>query len=288
MLCRGESNCLHHSFGILISSMGWDPHLAKDVRWLECVLRRAARFVKNDYRRTTSVTSLLNQLEWSPLSVCWRNSRLVAFYKVVNNLQVCSSSWSTASLLSSNQVVWPTDIQSSDSLNYDYYKYSFLPCTIVDWNSLPFSLRAKPSVKSFRADLQHLTEQNHNTPAVTGNAHSWILHRSAQAAVTMPMSCIAGFIVIHVLRNRQLEWLSISGLLISSYSVCEKFYSKKTSIRLVFATRCYATVAYVIMQCLSVCVCVTFMNSVKTNKHIIKIFSPSGSHTILVFPCQTA
>jgi len=40
--------------------------------------------------------------------------------------------------------------------------------------------------------------------------------------------------------------------------------------------------------CLSVCVFVTFVNSVKTNKHIIKIFSPLGSHTILVFPCQTA
>jgi len=44
--------------------------------------------------------------------------------------------------------------------------------------------------------------------------------------------------------------------------------------------------------CVSVCVCVrvsiTFVSWVKTNKQIIKIFSPSGSHTILVFPCQTA
>jgi len=69
---------------------------------------------------------------------------------------VSSSSWSTASLLSSNQVVRPTDIHSSHS-STDYYKYSFLPRTIVDWNSLPFSLRAKPSVDSFRAGLQHLT-----------------------------------------------------------------------------------------------------------------------------------
>jgi len=38
----------------------------------------------------------------------------------------------------------------------------------------------------------------------------------------------------------------------------------------------------------SVSVFVTFVNSVKTNKHIIKIFLPSGSHTILVFLCQTA
>jgi len=28
-------------------------------------------------------------------------------------------------------------------------------------------------------------------------------------------------------------------------------------------------------------VCVTFLDRVKTNKHIIKIFSPSGGHIIL-------
>jgi len=35
--------------------------------------------------------------------------------------------------------------------------------------------------------------------------------------------------------------------------------------------------------CPSVCVSVTFVNSVKTNKYIINFFSLSGSHTILVF-----
>ena len=40
---------------------------------------------------------------------------------------------------------------------------------------------------------------------------------------------------------------------------------------------------YVIMRCLSVCLSVTFVNSVKTNKRSIKFFSLSGSHTILVF-----
>jgi len=39
--------------------------------------------------------------------------------------------------------------------------------------------------------------------------------------------------------------------------------------------------------CLSVCLSVTFVDHVKTNKHIFEILSPSGSHTILVFPYQT-
>jgi len=37
-----------------------------------------------------------------------------------------------------------------------------------------------------------------------------------------------------------------------------------------------------------VCVSVTFVHCVETNKRIFKMFSPSGSHTILVFLYQTA
>ena len=60
----------------------------------------------------------------------------------------------------------------------------------------------------------------------------------------------------------------------------------------IFAARCYASAAYVVMRCLSVrlsvCVFVTFVDHVKTNKHVVKLFSPPGSHAILVFPRQTA
>jgi len=37
-----------------------------------------------------------------------------------------------------------------------------------------------------------------------------------------------------------------------------------------------------------VCVSVTFVHSVKTNKDIFKFFSPSGSQAILVSPYQMA
>jgi len=40
------------------------------------------------------------------------------------------------------------------------------------------------------------------------------------------------------------------------------------------------------MWCLSVHLSVTFVDSVKMNKYIIKIFSPSSSHIILVFQYQ--
>jgi len=53
---------------------------------------------------------------------------------------------------------------------------------------------------------------------------------------------------------------------------------------------CIST-AIAVIRCPSVrpfvCLSVTFVDHVKTNKHIFKIFSPSGSHTILVFSYQT-
>ena len=53
------------------------------------------------------------------------------------------------------------------------------------------------------------------------------------------------------------------------------------------AARCYASAAYVVMQCLSVCLSVTFVSCVKTRNGIFKIFAPLGSQAILVSPYQT-
>ena len=40
---------------------------------------------------------------------------------------------------------------------------------------------------------------------------------------------------------------------------------------------------HAVSVCVCVCPSVTFVDSVETNKHVFKIFSPSGSHTILIF-----
>jgi len=149
---------------------------AKDVHKLERVQPRAASFVMNDYSCTTSVTSLLSQLEWSSLSVHRRNSRLVASYKAVNNL-------------SPVPVVQPRpcshQTRSYDPLTFtpltprtNYYKYRYsLPRTIVDWNSHSHyepshQLNHYMQVSSTSLSRHNLTEQNHNTLAVMVHTHS--------------------------------------------------------------------------------------------------------------------
>ena len=53
---------------------------------LEKVQRRAACFVASDYRRETSVTQLLHQLEWERLDIRRLKARLIIIFKELNQL----------------------------------------------------------------------------------------------------------------------------------------------------------------------------------------------------------
>ena len=72
------------------AAAAWDPYMAKDNQQLESVQRRAARFVKKDYRYITSVTGLLDELGWVPLFERRKHSRLTVFHKALNNLSAFS------------------------------------------------------------------------------------------------------------------------------------------------------------------------------------------------------
>jgi hypothetical protein len=136
------------------ASGAWDPHTAKNINSLEMVQRRAARFVKRDYRRTTSASSLTDGLGWSTLSSRRKSSRLCSFYKAYNRL----------SPISLDHLVQPSRSTRSSvdgscfltlSSHTDVYKYSFFTRTIIDWNALSSDQRLKTSIDAFRGGLLH-------------------------------------------------------------------------------------------------------------------------------------
>jgi len=137
------------------ASAAWDPYTARDSNQLDSVQRRAARFVKKDYRRTTSVSQLVVQLGWESLSDRRMNARLSLFYKGLHGLaavpvdQLQRSTRCTRYSGTDTFIALPSRI--------DCYKYSFLPRTVVDWNALPEHVRTKPSVDSFRAATHSLS-----------------------------------------------------------------------------------------------------------------------------------
>ena len=91
----------------------------------------------------------------------------------------------------------------------------------------------------------------------------------------------------HCMTTRAALYTSL-GCSVGMWQKLKVIALKILSFQKIFAARWYASTTLAVMWCLSVCVSVTFVHSVKTNKHIFKIFSPSGSHTISVFLYQMA
>ena len=46
----------------------WAPHTKRSIDKLEAVQRRAARYVMDDYRYNSSVSSMIQSLKWNSLS----------------------------------------------------------------------------------------------------------------------------------------------------------------------------------------------------------------------------
>ena len=68
------------------ASTVWSLHTATDIQKIESVQCRAARWATRDYRYTSSVTSMLNNLNWCPLDQRHIDCRLVMLYKVTYDL----------------------------------------------------------------------------------------------------------------------------------------------------------------------------------------------------------
>jgi len=59
--------CLVHPL-MEFAAPAWDPYRVKDINKLEMVQCHAACFAKSDYRRTTSLSKLVDDLGWRTLS----------------------------------------------------------------------------------------------------------------------------------------------------------------------------------------------------------------------------
>ena len=107
----------------------WDPHTKDDIQKIESVQRQAARWRTLEQRRT--------------------DSRLILFYKIIYGY--------VAIPLPSYAIPLPRASRTSHPLAYrqistrtDYYKYSFYPLTVVQWNSLPASIATLTDLDSFK------------------------------------------------------------------------------------------------------------------------------------------
>ena len=134
------------------AAVAWDPHQLNHIHALEKIQRRAARWVMNNYSRYSSVSEMLHNLNWQPLQLRRRISRLQMFYKAVHNLTA----------LSIPQRFLPTSCPTRNYHQHHYiipsartnlYQHSFYPRTIKEWNLLPISIIETNSLQSFSSHL---------------------------------------------------------------------------------------------------------------------------------------
>ena len=64
----------------------WDPHTRTQINQIEKVQRRAARYVTNRYHNTSSVTDMLQNLNWPSLEITRTRVRLIMFYKIIHHV----------------------------------------------------------------------------------------------------------------------------------------------------------------------------------------------------------
>ena len=132
------------------ASCVWDPHTQRNINKLEMVQRRAARFVKGDYSRTSSVTAMLADLEWNTLQQRRMQSKTVMLYRVIYQLVS----------IPVTPFLIPTRASRVNNMRYavprstvNAHLYSFFPSAIRIWNQLPSSTVSAQSLETFKDQL---------------------------------------------------------------------------------------------------------------------------------------
>ena len=81
------------------ASIIWDPHTNANINILEMVQRRYARFVFHDYRRSSSVIAMLDQLHWASLQERRAQAKVEVMFRIVNGLVDIPTSFLTPTLM---------------------------------------------------------------------------------------------------------------------------------------------------------------------------------------------
>lgn len=129
----------------------WDPHTQVQSRGIERVQRRAARWVTGRYHNTSSVTDMLNDLEWRDLAQRRVDSRLAMMFKITRGL-VDIPIGVYVRVQRDGVHLQPIMARTN------YYQFSYFPRTISDWNGLPRDTLQAQTLATFKnkvATLSH-------------------------------------------------------------------------------------------------------------------------------------
>ena len=137
----------------------WDPYTKRNIYKIEMVQRRAARFVCGRYHNTSSVSEMLQDLEWPSLQQRREMLRLVLFYKIHHNLVIFDTSPYITPALRATRNTHHQGYQIPTSTT-EYHRYnSFFPRTVKSGIACHLTsslhLQRKPSTSIWRLGRLH-------------------------------------------------------------------------------------------------------------------------------------
>ena len=120
------------------------------------VQRRAACWTLCRFSSYDSISDMLGELGWRSLKDRRTDSRLCLFYTIVHGLVAVPSYVMHTQVFTRHSTSHPLAFRQIHTVA-DYYKYSFFPLAIVQWNRLPPSIALPPDIDSFRLAVSSLT-----------------------------------------------------------------------------------------------------------------------------------
>ena len=129
----------------------WNPHQQKYIDKIEMVQRRAARYTLNR-NHISSVSSMLQELDWETTSCRRSRADLICFFKVQHKLIAVPS----PSLIQRPNRQYSSSYYQIPFCSTEAYRQSFFPRAVRLWNSLPPTVQSLDSLDAFKAAISKL------------------------------------------------------------------------------------------------------------------------------------
>ena len=137
------------------ASTVWDPHTQVNIWRLEIVQRRAARYVTNRQRNTSSVSTMLHSLHMWTLQDRRKDARLGTMYRIDRGLVSISKD---KRLLPPKRKMRLSHKRAFQLITCckDRGKMSSFPQTVRDWNALPPDIANLETLEAFKVKVSVL------------------------------------------------------------------------------------------------------------------------------------
>lgn len=135
------------------ASTAWDPVGQSTLRQkLEAEQNRAARFVAGDYRRSTSISGIINRLQWQSLAERRATARVTMIYKILNDLVYAPEDFLVRAPIPSSTRGAPLKLLIPQART-EVYRTGFIVSSSLLWNRLPAGIAQAESLTAFRSQL---------------------------------------------------------------------------------------------------------------------------------------